>query len=360
MSDTVLVTGAFGLVGSATVRQLIADGRKVVATDLDTPANRKAAARLTGLCNLRTRWADLTDADDVDALIREARPAAIVHLAAVIPPFCYAHRALARAVNVDATKSLVRSAQSLSQPPRFVQASSTAVYGARNPHRTNDLLRPCTPTRPCDNYGTHKVEAEKIIRDSGLQWLILRLGGVAFTEFRLDMNRDLLFFEGMLPTDGRIQTVDVRDVAAALVSATTVDVTGEVLVIGGDDSHRNMQGDLVPAVTRAIGLADVLPAGRPGDPGSATDWFATDWMDSSRAQSLLSFQRHSWPDMLAEMAENVGWKRYPLRIAAPLAAQYFRRRALRSGRPNGYGDPWGEIRKRWGEPSPDTPDAAAR
>ena len=40
---TVLVTGAFGLVGSATVKQLAADGRRVVATDLDVEANRKKA-----------------------------------------------------------------------------------------------------------------------------------------------------------------------------------------------------------------------------------------------------------------------------------------------------------------------------
>ena len=45
MAGTVLVTGGFGLVGSATVRRLAADGRRVVATDLDTPANRKALAQ---------------------------------------------------------------------------------------------------------------------------------------------------------------------------------------------------------------------------------------------------------------------------------------------------------------------------
>src|SRR5262245_64514793 len=39
MSDTVLVTGGFGLVGSATVRRLAADGRRVVIADLETPAN---------------------------------------------------------------------------------------------------------------------------------------------------------------------------------------------------------------------------------------------------------------------------------------------------------------------------------
>jgi len=42
-AQTVLITGAFGLVGSETVRQLMVEGPHVVATDLDVPANRKAA-----------------------------------------------------------------------------------------------------------------------------------------------------------------------------------------------------------------------------------------------------------------------------------------------------------------------------
>ncbi len=59
MSDTVLVTGGFGLVGSETVRRLAADGRRVVAADLDTPANLKAAKKLPS--SVEFRWADLTE-----------------------------------------------------------------------------------------------------------------------------------------------------------------------------------------------------------------------------------------------------------------------------------------------------------
>ena len=101
MSETVLVTGAFGLVGSATVRQLRADGRHVVATDLDIPANRKKATTLLPAADVR--WADLTDPDAVAALLREVAPVAVIHLAAIIPPVCYARPGLARRVNVDAT-----------------------------------------------------------------------------------------------------------------------------------------------------------------------------------------------------------------------------------------------------------------
>jgi nucleoside-diphosphate-sugar epimerase len=356
MADTVLVTGALGLVGSATVKQMLAYGHQVVATDVDTPANRRAAAKFVAHRHVQMRWADLTERDCVDALVADVCPTAIVHLAAVIPPFCYARGALARAVNVGATESLVRAAQALPRPPRFLQASSTAVYGARNPHSVHELLTPHTPTRPSDKYGAHKVEAELIVARSQLDWLILRIGGVAFTEFHFGMNRDLLFFEGTLPTDGRIQTVDVRDVAVAFAAATTVNATEEVLLIGGDDSHRNRQGDLAPAVTRAIGLDGMLPVGRPGNPYSDAAWFVTDWMDSSRAQTLLSFQRQSWPDMLAEAAENIGWKRNLLRIASPIAARYFRSHFSGSDNSNGYADPWNDIRKRWGEPSPDTAD----
>jgi nucleoside-diphosphate-sugar epimerase len=43
ITERVLVTGAFGLVGSAVVAALADQGRPVVATELDLPANRKRA-----------------------------------------------------------------------------------------------------------------------------------------------------------------------------------------------------------------------------------------------------------------------------------------------------------------------------
>src|ERR1700761_6662400 len=219
MTETVLVTGAFGLVGSAAVRQLRADGRRVVATDLDIPANRKKAAGLLPAADVR--WTDLTDPVAVAALLRDVSPAAVIHLAAIIPPVCYARPALPRRVNVDATGFLIDAAKTLPAPPRFVQASSVAAYGARNPHRSTDVLTADTALRPSDIYGAHKVEAEQLVRDSDLDWVVLRLGGVLTSEPRFDLDLDTIYFEASLPVDGRIQTVDVRDVARAFVAATT-------------------------------------------------------------------------------------------------------------------------------------------
>src|SRR6201987_5237077 len=109
-NDCVLVTGAFGLVGSAVVAELADQGRRVVATDLDVPANHKSAKELTARPGEEVRWADLTSTTDAEALLTAVAQTAIVHLAAIIPPFCYARPRLARAVNVDATASLVKAA----------------------------------------------------------------------------------------------------------------------------------------------------------------------------------------------------------------------------------------------------------
>ena len=191
------------------------------------------------------RWADLTDADAVDRLVSEVSPSVIVHLAAVIPPPLYRNPGLARKVNVDATKALVRAAEAQPDPPRFVQASSNAVYGSRNPHRVTDVVRADTPPRPFELYSNTKFEAEEFVRASSLDWVVLRLGGVLSPNFSaLPLTADGIYIESALPTDGRIHTVDVRDVGAAFAAATTADVAGEILLIAGDDSHKLLQKDV--------------------------------------------------------------------------------------------------------------------
>lgn len=97
-SEAVLVTGGCGLVGSATVKRLVDEGRQVVATDLDTPATRKAAASIPA--GVEMRYTNLTETDAVAELVDTVAPAAIIHLAAIIPPLIYSRRELARRVNV--------------------------------------------------------------------------------------------------------------------------------------------------------------------------------------------------------------------------------------------------------------------
>jgi nucleoside-diphosphate-sugar epimerase len=332
---------------------MLEDGWQVTATDLATAANRKAVSRRRSIPRFAARWADLTHEADVTALLDETRPDVIVHLAAVIPPTCYAVPTVARAVNVDSVRNLVVAAEQATKRPRFVLASSMAVYGARNPHRDLGLLTADTPVDPADSYGQHKAEAEVIVRDADLDFVILRLAGVLTVEPRAAGGSEVLQFGALLPTDGRLQTVDVRDVAAAFAAAAREPVVGETFLIGGDESHRRVQGDVGAEVVAAMGLYGAMPLGRPGNPDDDAAWFATDWMDTTDAQAKLRFQHYSWSDVLTEIRARTGWKRYPLRLVAPFMHAALRRRSPYRDAPGSYADLWGGVRAAWGDPAPD-------
>ncbi len=349
---TVLVTGGFGLVGSATVRRLAELGRSVVVADLDTAANRTAAETLPA--GVSVRWADLTNADQTSELVADVAPAAIIHLAAIIPPPIYKNRALARRVNVDATATLVKIAEEQPAPPRFVHASSNAVFGARNPHKATGPVTADMPMKHSDLYSAHKAQAETIVRASALEWVVLRLGGVLSVDPKaIPFTTDALYFESLLPTDNRVHSVDVRDVAWAFAAATTADVAREILLIAGDDSHQQTYGDITRALAEARGLKGGLGSGRKGNPASDEDWFVTDWMDTTRAQEALQFQHYSWQDLLAESRERAGASKYVMPIAAPLIRAILKRRGAYWKQPGQYADPWGAIRRKLGDPSPD-------
>lgn len=351
MSKTVLITGAFGQAGVPTVAQFATDGWQVVAT-----AHRRTTKRLPS--GVTVVPLDLADRTQIERVVSEIKPDVIVHLAAVIPPQTYRDAAQARTVNVDATAALVRSAEAQLHPPRFVHASSAAVYGPRNPHHQTDRLTTDTPARPYEHYGVQKLEAEHIVRSSSLEWVVMRLGSiVSIDPAAQPLTADLLYFGSALPSDARLHTVDARDVASAFVAAATADVARETLLIGGDDSHLLRSGEYVQSTTAARGLTG-FPIGRPGNPDSDTDWYATgDWLDVTRAQQALGFQHHSWPDILAEVRAQTGWKYYPTRLVAPLARVILKHRAAYRDAPGQYADVWWAIRAKLGEPA--SPDAAA-
>jgi nucleoside-diphosphate-sugar epimerase len=344
MSATVLITGASGLVGSPAVAQFATAGWQVVAV-----AHRAAVE--SGSPGVTVRRADLTDQADVERLVAEASPDVIVHLAAVIPPQIYRDPAAGRRVNVDATRELLRAAEKQPRPPRFVYASSGSLYGPRNPYRCPDLLTADTPVRPSEIYGFQKLEAEELVRSSELDWVALRIGGVMSADpAAMPFSADTLYFGGCFGIDQRCHTVDNRDVASAFVAAATADVVGEVLMIAGDDTHLLRQGELLQGMAAARGLVG-YPLDRSGDPDSDEGWYPYgDWMDVTGAQQALSFQHHSWPEMLAELRANVGWQYRPTRLVAPLARMVLKRQAVYRKAPGRYTDVWAAIRTRFGEP----------
>ena len=168
-----MVTGGAGFVGRELVRSLSAKADVLVADLLryGTPDWLTDAD-----ATFEFRRVDIRDAAATRALIEEARPDVIVHLAAIhYIPECDNDPANAVATNVAGTVNLLAGC-----PPgvRFVFASSGAVYEPDEAdHREFE-----STLGPADIYGITKLQGEQYVRafaaDRGIDAAIVRLFNV--------------------------------------------------------------------------------------------------------------------------------------------------------------------------------------
>lgn len=144
----VAITGAAGYVGSLLLHAHAARGDRVHAT----ARNEAAIPALPGV----TRYAaDLTAMESLaDAFFDDTE--VVYHCAAEI-----AREPLMRAVNVDATRTLLARARG--RIGHWVQVSSLSVYGT--PRR--GVVDAGTPERPRGPYARTKHEAELLVAENG-------------------------------------------------------------------------------------------------------------------------------------------------------------------------------------------------
>lgn len=172
----VLVTGAGGFVGRVLVKRLLEQGlagqgvTQLVAADLglDGLPDDPRLQRVAG---------SIADAGVLERAL--AQPVqAVFHLASVPGGAAEAQPDLARRVNLDATVQLLGLLRDQATRPRFVFASTVAVYG----HPLPAVVDEETPPRPALSYGAHKLAAEVLIADAARRGWVdacsLRLPGV--------------------------------------------------------------------------------------------------------------------------------------------------------------------------------------
>lgn len=362
-ATTVLVTGAFGQIGKRCTEILLDRGHTVVAMDLRTDKTVAAQRELSARAGtLIPAYVDLLDPAAVRELVATHRPAAIIHLAAIVSPPSYRNPAVARKVNVGGTENLLAAAAALPHKPLFLMASSAAVYGSRNPYRHPERITPDTPVNPIDQYGQDKVLAEAAIRASGLPYALFRLAGVASPDTQGSINGDYLALLRSMPGDNRIHMVDARDVGLAFANGVdrAATIAGKVLLIGGDESYVMLQRDLQDDMMAAAGLGRLGPAASlPGDPNDDRGWSFTGWYDTTETQALLDFQEHDWHQTLDWIAKSQGRRRIVARALSPLLRPLVLATLLMQRRLEGrgpYADPWALIAKKYGPGALATPD----
>jgi len=151
-----LITGATGFLGSATVSAARSAGLDVTAV------SRSALPGHVGV--------DLEDHPALARILDHVSPAAIINCAAVID---FGSGMLARQYRVNTLAPAVMAGWAARHDALLVQASTIAVHGAR-------VVRVDASTRlnPDTDYGRSKWLAEEMIQAAGCRAAVVRFGGL--------------------------------------------------------------------------------------------------------------------------------------------------------------------------------------
>jgi nucleoside-diphosphate-sugar epimerase len=324
----VLLTGAFGNVGINTLYALLDAGYTVRCFDIKTPGTVAASQTLLKSAEKNPQrasrfeivWGDICDDQVVKRISSDV--GAVIHLAAVFPPVSERNEELAYRINVVATKNLLTAIRDQSPAARFIFASSVGVYGYQNkqsPPKSAD-----DPVNPVNAYGRQKVVCEELIKNSGLDWVIMRLGVCFDSKFALSANLATMRMQFAVAPDIRIEQVHPKDVATALTNAISAeDAKNKILLIGGGRECRTTSGELIQSIFDVVGIR--LPSSIYG-----SENFYTEWIDTAESQRILRYQHHTLSETVAELQHKLRFARmliFPLRPIAPVVFE----RILRSG-----------------------------
>jgi UDP-glucuronate 4-epimerase len=192
MTDTVLVTGGAGFIGSHLVERLASRGDRVAVYDNFDPYYDRATKQANigpalAMGNVRLVEADILDREKLFQTFAAARATKVVHLAArpgvrqsFDTPQLYID------INVTGTLNVLLACRKYAIE-RLVFASSSSVYGSV-PAAAQEHV---TPLHPLSPYGASKVAGEALCsafsRRSGLSVTALRLFTVFGPRQRPDM-----------------------------------------------------------------------------------------------------------------------------------------------------------------------------
>ncbi len=288
----VLVTGGAGRLGTNVCKIFLKDGFQVRVFDLDNERNRKSVKELGRKAEIL--WGDITQPDSVRKALEKVD--VVVHMAGILPPVAYEKPELARQVNVGGTKTIVDLIKEKGSHIPLVFTSSVAVFGP-TPNATDPLSADKNDPNPRGAYGETKAEAEGLIKESGIDYLILRLTAVMY--FTFDVSDIKRMFS--IPLNNRIEFCHPDDLALAVLNAVKNfdSIKGSTLVVSGGPDQRMLYQDMVGSIL------DIMRLPLPPAHKFTQEPYYLDWYDTSKSQEVLKFQRRSFAHYLKDYSSGL-------------------------------------------------------
>ncbi|MEO1967393.1 MAG: NAD-dependent epimerase/dehydratase family protein [Sphingomonadaceae bacterium] len=234
-NGTLAITGATGFVGQAVLDEAARQGLAVSALTRRPQAEREGISWVEGTL------------DDAHALRHLAEGStAMLHIAALTNA---AHPTQFEAANVAGTAAVIEACKHAGLE-RLVFVSSLS---AREP----DL----------SDYGASKARAEVLVRDSGLDWTIVRPPAVYGPRDKdmLDLFRAARLRVVPLPPKGRTSLIHVADLADALLALvpTGTDVSDKLFEVDDGQPQGYLHREMARLLGIAVGRRRVLPLNLP-------------------------------------------------------------------------------------------------
>lgn len=155
----VLVTGAGGFVGYYLCSYLQVQGNTVWGTDKH---QRDLENYFTG---------EILDKEFIKGVVQEVKPELVFHLAGFSSvKKSFAEAELTQQVNVEGTRNIVSALQEIVPQSRLLYVSSAVIYGVPG----KAFISEDEPVQPNSPYAQSRVDAERMLQDYQLPWIIAR------------------------------------------------------------------------------------------------------------------------------------------------------------------------------------------
>lgn len=307
----ILLTGAFGNIGESFIKNFIERNNpdlKLRCFDIQNKANLKKSKVYRQ--KVEVFWGDIRNKDDVLKAVQGQD--VIIHIAFILPPVSESNPEFARGVNIGGTENILEAAKLQKNNIRFIFGSSVSVFGPVTPDK-KPPFKAGDEVRASDNYTSHKIECERMVVRSGLDWVITRFAVVPGMTF----SKELIPIMFEVPLDTRDEFVHTMDVGLALLNAVDCSqCLGKVLLIGGGKRCQMDQRGFLERFLDTYGIG-MLP-----DSAFKTGSYYSDWLDTRESQRLLKYQTRTLNDFIYDIKRKLGPMRHFIRLLRPVIRKY--------------------------------------
>jgi nucleoside-diphosphate-sugar epimerase len=277
----ILITGATGAIGGEALKQLY-DKQEASSISVFVRPSKKAKKLVRTYPGVQVFYGSITDSEAVAKACTNQDY--VIHLAAIIPPLADDKPEMARAVNVEGTRNVVKGMEANAPNAFLLYSSSVAIYGDRNKNpdiKTTDELKPSVG----DDYGQTKVEAEKIIRESKINWTIYRLSAIMGIG-----NHKVSKLMFHMPLETVMEIATVRDTARAFVNSIGKEAQLEkkTFNLGGGETCRITYIDFM---TRAFDLYGMGKIDFPKYAFAKINFHCGNYVDGHLLEEIVHFRQ---------------------------------------------------------------------